>query len=112
MLVSTLAIRFSSENQTEIYRVQLKSRTRRRGESLPELAQAIRRLTREAYPDAPLELQETIACDHFKDALRDMDLKLKLHQSHPKSLDEATRIAVGVEAFQIAESQKGDVVLG
>ena len=43
-------LRFDSAHQVELSRVQLRSRVRRRDESLPELAKNIERLTRLAYP--------------------------------------------------------------
>ena len=59
-LVTALANRFEPINQNEIYRVQLKSRQRRSGESLAELAQEVKRLIRRAYPDATSELRATL----------------------------------------------------
>ena len=45
-LIEKLANWFGSVNRSEIYRTQLKSRTRNRGESILELAQAIKKLVR------------------------------------------------------------------
>jgi hypothetical protein len=36
--------RFAQENQTELYRSQIDARIRKKGETLPELAQDIKRL--------------------------------------------------------------------
>ena len=49
-LMEALSARFGVANQTEVFRATLKSRSRNKDESLPELAQSIRRLTRQAYP--------------------------------------------------------------
>ena len=78
-LVGALDCRFSSENQTEIHRAQLRSRMRKREETLPELAQAIKRLTRQAYPDASASLRETLGRDHFLDALPESDVRWRIH---------------------------------
>ena len=43
-LVEKLRNRFGSVNKSEIYRTQLKSRTSNKGETIPELAQAIKNL--------------------------------------------------------------------
>ena len=56
-LIEALESRFGSKHQTEMYRAQLRGRTKRRDETLPELAQAIQRLTRQAYPEAPASLR-------------------------------------------------------
>ena len=45
-LVEKLRNRFGSLNKSEIYRTQMKSRTRNKGETIPELAQAIKKLVR------------------------------------------------------------------
>ena len=45
-LIEKLKNRFGSVNRSEIYRTQLKSRTRNKGETIQELAQAIKKLVR------------------------------------------------------------------
>jgi hypothetical protein len=93
-LTQALSTRFGTENRTDMYRAALKTRTRKRNETLQELAQAIRRLTRNAYPQAPAELRETLAMDTFMDALEDTDTRWKIRQSRPSSLNQALDIAV------------------
>lgn len=105
-LTEALSTRFGNNNRTEMFRAGLKSRTRQKNESLPELAQAIRRLTRNAYPQAPTELREVLAKDAFVDALEDIDTKWKIKQSRPSTLNEALEIAVELEAFHVANRQK------
>ncbi|KAJ7377482.1 hypothetical protein OS493_028926 [Desmophyllum pertusum] len=51
-LVAALDSRFGISNRMEMFRVSLRSRTRKPAETLPELVQAIRRLTRQAYIQA------------------------------------------------------------
>ena len=53
-LTAALSLRFGNGGKMEVFRSQLKSRVRGKDESLPELAQAIQRLVRQAYPEAPL----------------------------------------------------------
>ncbi|KAJ8027437.1 hypothetical protein HOLleu_32581 [Holothuria leucospilota] len=53
LVVEALSRRFSPSHQTEIFRIQLKNRMRRKEESLPQLAQEVRRLARRAYLSAP-----------------------------------------------------------
>ena len=105
-LTAALGQRFGPENQTELFRVQLKNRLRRKDETLPELAQAIRRLTRQAYPSANYQLQETLSKEHFIDALNDTDIRWRVFQSRPSSLEDAVRVAVELEAFQVADRQR------
>ena len=63
-----------------MFRVSRRSRIRKPEETLPELAQAIRRLTRQAYPDATVSLRESIAKDQFIEALADPEQKWPVRQ--------------------------------
>ena len=55
-LTEALEVRFGSQHRTEMYRAQLCCRVQGREEMLPELSQAVQRLTRQAYPAAPSSL--------------------------------------------------------
>ena len=88
-----------------MFQVSLQSRTHKPEETLPELAQAIRRLTRQAYPDATVSLRESIAKYQFIEALADPELRWKVHQAKAVTLTKALDAAVEVEAFFSAEKQ-------
>ena len=90
----------------ELYRSQLKNRVRGKEETLPELAQAIQRLVRQVYPDAPLSVREVLEKDCFVDAIPDTDIGWKMLQARPKNLQDALAAATEVEAFQMAEKQR------
>ena len=68
-LVAALTSRFQPSNQAELYRAQMKNKSRGKTQSLPELAQDIKRLTRLAYPTAPMEVREQLSRDCFMDSL-------------------------------------------
>jgi hypothetical protein len=105
-LCAALERRFGSQDQSELHRVQLRSRVRQKSESLPELAQSVQRLVREAYPNANYNMRETLALENFLDALDDSDLRWKVAQSRPRSMSDAVRIAVELEAYKKAERQR------
>ena len=109
-LVEKLRNRFGSVNKSEIYRTQIKSRTRNKGETIPELAQAIKKMVRQAYPGVNKEVIETLSLDHFIDAITDADIRLRLREAGPKSLAEAEQIAVRIEAYKIADKQRTRLV--
>ena len=109
-LVEKLRNRFGSVNKSEIYRTQLKSRTRNKGETIPELAQAIEKMVRQAYPGINKEVIETLSLDHFIDAITDADIRLRLREAGPKSLSEAEQIAARIEAYKIADKQRTRLV--
>ncbi|KAJ8042889.1 hypothetical protein HOLleu_09767 [Holothuria leucospilota] len=110
LLTEALSRRFSPSHQTEIFRIQLKNRIRKKEESLPQLAQEVRRLARRAYPSAPPKLLGFLCKDHFLDALDDQDLRLGVYQMRPGSLEEALKAALEMEAFHTAEKQKGKAI--
>ena len=104
-LVQALNDRFAPPDQMELYRIQLKERRQRASETLHELAQHVRRLTNLAYPTVPPDVKETLAKDQFIDALLDSDLRLRIKQARPRSLNDAVRHAVELEAYVKAESK-------
>ena len=105
-LIEVLKSRYGGERQAEKHKAELQVRRRKSGESLSELHQDIRRLMALAFPKLTAEAREEIACDHFTYALGDPDLALKVKERSPKSLDEALRIALQLEAW--AQNVKRD----
>ena len=105
-LVQALSNRFDPENQTQLYKAQLRTRIRKDGESIPELAQDINRLVRSAYIELPSELREGIAKDCFIESLNNRELEMAVFQSRPKSLQQAVNVAIEFEAFQATRQRK------
>ena len=85
-LVAALSSHFGIMHQSDLARAKLKTRIKRREESLPELAESMETLTMKACPDALTELQDILARDHFIDALYEDDLRLRIRQAPPQSL--------------------------
>ncbi|VDI66497.1 Hypothetical predicted protein [Mytilus galloprovincialis] len=106
-LVNALKNRFGSMNRSEIFRAELQTRVRMKNETLPELAQAIKKLTRRAYPDTTALVMDTLSLDYFIDAIPETDIRLRLREVGPTSINEAENIAVRLEALRIADRQKG-----
>ena len=52
-----------------------------------------------AYPTLQPDARESIACDHYIDALDDADFDLKVRERAPTSLDDALRISLQLEAW-------------
>ena len=105
-LVAALNRQFNPGNCTELFRIQLRNRTRRDKEGIPQLAQSIRHLVLQALPQAHGELFEVLCRDHFLDALGDSDLRFKIFQAHTETFDETVAAAIEMEAFQQAERQR------
>ena len=86
----------------------MKERRQRASESLTELGQDIWRLTNLAYPTAPSDVRETLAKEQFIDALISSDIRLRIKQARPTSLNMAVRHAVELEAFNKAEKKHAE----
>ncbi|CAC5381628.1 unnamed protein product [Mytilus coruscus] len=100
-LVTALASRFQPSNQA-----QMKSTTREKSQSLPELVQDIKKLARLAYPTAPMEVREQLARDCFIDSLNDADLEWAIFQGKSISIDDRVRIGLEFEAFANGHRRK------
>ena len=109
-LVQKLTARFRSENRAEVFRAQLKSRVKGNSESIPELAQSVSKLVRQSYPKASLDVIETLALDHYIDALTETEIRLRLREVGPKTLSEAETFAVRMDAHRIADKQRTRLV--
>ncbi|KAJ8018074.1 hypothetical protein HOLleu_44135 [Holothuria leucospilota] len=105
-LVDAISSRFGPARQTELRRIQLRNRGRKKGETIPDLAQDVKRLTRFAYPGASSHLQDQLSRDHFVDCLEEPELRLGVHQTRPKTLEEAVQAALEIEAFYTVERQR------
>ena len=105
-LVMALKTRFEPDNQNQLYRAQLKTRLRHPNESLPALAQEIRKLVRLSNPSSTVDMRESLAKDYFLDALNDKEMELAVFQSQARSLNEALRVAVEFEAFRGSRMKK------
>ena len=64
-VVEALKSWYGSTHRSEVFRVELQTRVRFRNETLPELAQAIKKLTRRAYPGTLPVVRDTLALDYF-----------------------------------------------
>ena len=79
-LIEKLKNRFGSVNRFEIFRTQLKSRTGNKGETIQELAQAIKKLVRQPYPGVNKDVIETLSLDNFIDAITYSDIRMRVRE--------------------------------
>ena len=102
-LVQKLSVRFGTANKCELFRAQLKTREQRQDESISELAVAVRKMVRLAYPNMPVNVVEMLAVGCFVDALNQPELRLRLREINPKTLSEAETFAIKVETLREAD---------
>lgn len=105
-LVKILNRRYGSVERSEMYRAQLKTKTRGSNETLPELAQSIKKLTRKAYPTADQTSISILALDQFIDALPDPEMRLRLREAKPRDINEAEILAIRLETYRLADAQR------
>ena len=98
-LILQLETRYGSAHQTALYRTQLNYRRRRKGETLGDLVNDVRRLIVLAYPGPSSAMRETFACEAFLEALNDRDLALKIREKEPSTLEQACQMAMRLEAY-------------
>lgn len=99
----SLNTRYGSVERAEIFKVQ--TRIRGRDETIPELTQAIRKLTMQAYPSAPADITDILGIDHFINALPDFDMRLKLRESHLRTISDAELQAIPLETLKLADKE-------
>jgi len=109
-LSAALESRFGTAHQTELNRMRLKARSRRRDETLAELAEDVERLVHLAYPEATEAMVEVLAKDQFVDALPEEDMRLRIRQNKPVMLRDALRLALELESYQLASRQRPKLV--
>ena len=105
-LVEALKSRYGSANRSEVFRAELQTRVRMKNESLPELAQAIKQLTRRAYSGTSPVVRDTLALDYFIDAIPETEIRLRLREVGPKTINKAEHITVLLEALRVADREK------
>lgn len=97
-ITKLLRNRFGNVNQVERFRAELRTRRRKSGESIQSVYQDIRRLMALGFPGQSGELCEVIGRDFFLDALVDPDLRVRVLDQQPRTLDEALSIVCRMEA--------------
>ena len=96
-ILQALQMRFGSIERSELFKAKLETKVKGDHETLSELAQAIKKLTRQAYPRADTNMTNTLALDHFIDAISDKEMKLRIREARPRNIEEAEMFAVRLE---------------
>ena len=99
-MLKILQHRYNTAGQESMYRAELRSRRRRKNESLSELYQSILNLMSMAYPGRPSLDKDALAIESFLDALNDTSFELRIRDRDPKNLQEAFKIALTLESYE------------
>ena len=82
-----------------MYRSQRKIRHRRKGESLTDLAQDVRKLMVLAYPGPQDRATEILARDSFLEELEEPELIDQIQAQNPPNMDSDLRVARPMKAI-------------
>ena len=74
------------------------------GEKLGELAASLGKMARKAFPGAPSDILDRWAMDRFIASLDNADLRIRVRESNPKTLDESLSRAIQLEAIYEVEN--------
>nr|CAD7568253.1 unnamed protein product [Timema californicum] len=102
-LVERLGDKFNPRERTELDKLQFQNRTRQVGESLLELATSLRALATRAYPNVNSEARDELSRDRFL-AVLGSDIRLRVRQERPKTLEAAVSLALELEAIGQVEA--------
>ena len=105
-IVDRLELRFGVEKQRELHQARLDSRRQQENESVQALAADIRSMSSLAYQDLSPDTQERFAVQHFVDAIKDQDDRLRLRRDKPRTMDEALSLACELEAFRLLDRDR------
>jgi len=112
LVIRLLKNRFGSLNEEERYRSELKARRRRRGESLQNVYQDVRRLMALAFPGQSGSTWEVMARDAFVESLGDPSLRIRVLERDPTTLEEALKITSRLEALGAGDLEENWSDLG
>ena len=102
-LIQLFKNRFSSLNEKERYRSELKARRRRRSKSLQSVYQDVRRFMFLAFPGHSETMWKIMARDAFVESLGDPALRLRILERNPTTFEEALKMALRLKAFGFGE---------
>ena len=104
-LQAALSARFEPEGQFEVHENDLRNRRRKRSESIPELLQDIKRLTKRSYPNANAATIQQISKSAFITALDNEKQELFVKSRKPLTVDAAALDALSYETHVSARSK-------
>ena len=105
-IVRRLRARFGNEHQSERFRAELRSRRRKKGETLQAVYNDVCRLLALAYPGPTNATTVIVGRDAFLDALNNHEMRIRVLEKEPSTLEEALSIACRLEAYERVPIEK------
>ena len=105
-LKKRLDLRYGPGGLAESLMAELNNRRQGLNETLQELGEAISELARQAYPEVPDQILERMRIIHFRDSIREAEIRAALYRVKPSSLDDAIKTAVETESWLKMEAER------
>ena len=108
LLKSALTFHFEPLDQSELYRTEFRARTKRDDERLLEFefAMALGTLASRAFPKMAPAQRDLLSRDQFIDSLTEDDFRIRVRHAKPKSLDDAVKAPLELEAVIRSEAKR------
>jgi hypothetical protein len=103
-VIRLLRARFGTADQAERFRAELRSRRRHKGESLQSLYNDISRLMALSFTGPSNSTTQIVGRDAFLDALDNDNLRIRILEREPQTLEAALKIASKLEAYDKSTS--------
>ena len=105
-IVRRLRARFGNDHQAERFRAELRNRRRKSGETLQAVYNDVCRLLALAYPGPSNATTAIVGRDAFLDALNNNEMRIKVLEREPSTLEEALSIVCRLEAYERVPADK------
>ncbi|ESO99799.1 hypothetical protein LOTGIDRAFT_173515 [Lottia gigantea] len=102
-LDKALRQKFDPPELAEMYKVQLRERRRKAGESVPDFASCIRMIVDKAYPTSSDFIKEEMVKDHFVQYFGNGQMRMLVSQARPRDLNSALHHAMELEAIKCSD---------
>jgi hypothetical protein len=99
LLLEKLNNRFGNQEMVEKFRFELRTRRRRKGESIQALYHDIQRLLALSFPGETGTLSKIVARDAFLDSLADPEMRIRILDKGATTIEQAFAYALRYESF-------------
>ena len=94
-----LKARFEPVSKQELYRAELHSRRRKKGEDWADLGQDLRTLADKAYPGLGENARQQLALQQFLSQIENAQVAFGVKQRHPSTVEEAVGATLELESY-------------
>ena len=97
--IKALEERFEPASRKELYRAELQSRRKQKGEDWATYGEELTRLAEKAYPALPSEAQQRLALNQYLVQLENAQVAFGVKQRGPETVDRAVQLTLELESY-------------